>query len=65
MDSNSLTDSLTTIVMQWTQHGVHFEPGKYLLIACYLDNIIFLGCWPEKQESMTQLVHDIFLPRLC
>ena len=62
MGSDSLTDSLTTVVMQWTQRGVRFEPGKCLLNACYLDNIIFLGCWPEKQEAMTQLVCDIFVP---
>ena len=31
MDVNSLTDSLTTVVAQWTQHGICFEPGKSLL----------------------------------
>ena len=35
MDSDSLTDSLTTVVMQWTQYGIHFEPSKCLLNACY------------------------------
>lgn len=27
---NSIMDSLTIVVMQWDQHSVHFEPGKYL-----------------------------------
>ena len=31
MDVNSLTNSLTTVVAQWTQRGTRFEPGKSLL----------------------------------
>ena len=65
IDSDSLTDSLATVVMEWSQRGVRFEPGEYLLHARYLHNVIFLGCWPEKQEAMTQLVCDTIVPRSC
>ena len=41
IDSDSLADSLTTIVMEWTQRGVCVEPGEYLLNVGYLNNIVF------------------------
>ncbi|KAF8547508.1 hypothetical protein OG21DRAFT_1490167 [Imleria badia] len=37
---NSIMDSLTTVVMQWTQCGVHFK----------------LGFWPEKKMYMAVMV---------
>ena len=42
IDSDSLADSLTTVVMEWTQRGVRVEPGEYLLDTGYRNtNIIF------------------------
>ncbi|KIM51929.1 hypothetical protein SCLCIDRAFT_33064 [Scleroderma citrinum Foug A] len=41
MDNISLTDSLTTVVMEWNQRGVCFEPGKHLLRSPYCHNFIF------------------------
>ena len=37
----SLTDSLTTVVMEWDQRGIRVEPGKHLLLASYRNNIVF------------------------
>ncbi|KAI6004881.1 hypothetical protein EDD15DRAFT_2359797 [Pisolithus albus] len=42
MDVDSLTDGLTTVVMQWTQRGVRFEPG----------------CWLEKKTAMIQMLYE-------
>lgn len=41
IDSDSLADSLTTVVMEWTQRGIRVEPGEYLLNVGYLNNIVF------------------------
>ena len=41
MDNISLTDSLTTVVMEWNQRGVRFKPGKHLLRSPYCHNFIF------------------------
>ncbi|KAI6010462.1 hypothetical protein EDC04DRAFT_2610200 [Pisolithus marmoratus] len=35
-------NSLTMVVMQWTQCGVCFEPG----------------CWPEKRSAMVQMLYE-------
>ena len=41
MDANSLTDSLTTVVAQWTQRGIRFEPGKSLPEIYYCIDSMF------------------------
>ena len=41
MDANSLTDSLTTVVAQWTQRGIRFKPGKSLPEIYYCIDSMF------------------------
>ena len=38
IDAVSLTDSLTTVVMEWDQRGVRVEPGNHLLRSLYCNN---------------------------
>ena len=41
MDANSLADSLTTVVAQWTQCGIRFKPGKSLPEIYYCIDSMF------------------------
>ena len=41
IDVDSLTDSLSMVVMQWNQWGVRFEPGNYSLRVCYPTDFVY------------------------
>jgi len=51
VDSDSLTDSLTTMVMEWTWRGIHFKPSEYLLNMGYLNNIIFQAVGQRSKQQ--------------
>jgi len=59
MDMDSLADSLSTVVMQWNQRGVRFEPGKQFLRTCCSINLCFRLLAREEDGDGTNGKHPI------
>lgn len=54
--NTSITESLVTVVVEWTERGTAFEPGASIVVSRQNTTHSELGFWPEHKRNMAIVV---------